>query len=80
MKIVDVDIALWDIMGKALNQPIYNLVGGAFRTRVQCYATGLYRKKRQDPTAALVAEARAFVANEIVKWRQAVKVSGAKAN
>jgi D-galactarolactone cycloisomerase len=56
-----VDIALWDIMGKTLNQPICNLLGGAFRTRVQCYATGLYRKNREDPTAALVAEARGYV-------------------
>ena len=56
-----IDIALWDIMGKALNQPIYNLLGGAFRTRVQAYATGLFRRNRPDPTAALVAEARGYV-------------------
>ena len=28
-------------MGKALEQPIHQLLGGAFRTRVQAYATGL---------------------------------------
>jgi galactonate dehydratase len=47
-----VDIALWDIMGKALKQPIYQLLGGAFRTRVQAYATGLFRRERADRTAA----------------------------
>jgi len=55
-----IDIALWDIMGKALNQPICNLLGGAFRTRVQAYATGLFRRNVPDHTAALVAEARGY--------------------
>jgi galactonate dehydratase len=32
-----VDIALWDIKGKALNQPVYNLIGGLTRDRVVCY-------------------------------------------
>ena len=41
-----VDIALWDVMGKALKQPIHQLLGGAFRTRVQAYATGLFRRER----------------------------------
>ncbi len=56
-----VDIALWDIMGKALKQPIHQLLGGAFRTRVQAYATGLFRRERADRTAALVEEARGYV-------------------
>ena len=56
-----IDIALWDIMGKALDQPIHSLLGGAFRDRVQAYATGLFRREREDPTAALVAEARGYV-------------------
>jgi len=32
-----VDIALWDIAGKALGQPIHKLLGGAFRDRVLLY-------------------------------------------
>ena len=39
-----VDIALWDIVGKALDQPIYRLLGGAFRNRIPAYATGLFKK------------------------------------
>jgi galactonate dehydratase len=32
-----IDIALWDIKGKALKQPIYNLIGGLTRNKVVCY-------------------------------------------
>lgn len=36
------DIALWDIIGQACGKPIHKLIGGAFRTEVQAYATGGY--------------------------------------
>jgi L-alanine-DL-glutamate epimerase-like enolase superfamily enzyme len=32
-----VDIALWDLMGKALNVPVYQLLGGRVRDKVVCY-------------------------------------------
>lgn len=32
-----IDIALWDILGKALNVPIYQLLGGKVRDKVPCY-------------------------------------------
>ena len=38
-----VDIALWDIKGKAFDVPIHRLMGGPMRTKVQAYATGTYR-------------------------------------
>ena len=31
------DIALWDIRGKALGVPVYDLLGGLSRDRVVCY-------------------------------------------
>ena len=33
-----IEIALWDLVGRALNTPIYNLFGGRFRDRVRVYA------------------------------------------
>jgi len=32
-----IDIALWDILGKALNVPVYQLLGGKVRDKVVCY-------------------------------------------
>jgi len=37
-----IDIALWDIRGKALGQSVSTLLGGRFREKVEVYATGLY--------------------------------------
>src|SRR5215213_8305886 len=34
-----IDIALWDLKGKALGQPIYKLLGGAWRTELPFYAS-----------------------------------------
>lgn len=37
-----VDIALWDILGKAHGVPLYQLLGGKCRDKVPVYATALY--------------------------------------
>ena len=34
------EIAMWDIVGKALDQPVYNLLGGPVRPRIRLYANG----------------------------------------
>jgi len=44
------DIALWDIFGQAVGQPIYQLLGGASRERVRTYNTCAgYRYVRAAP-------------------------------
>ena len=56
-----IDIALWDLIGKATNQPIHKLIGGAFRTQLQAYATGLYFKDMNKLNEEAVAEAKGYV-------------------
>lgn len=41
MAISAIDNALWDLRGKALGLPLYRLLGGPTRTRVDCYASML---------------------------------------
>jgi len=57
-----IDIALWDIKGKHFDVPACQLMGGAQRTEVQAYATGLYRRKSGNPLEYLAEEAAGYVA------------------
>jgi len=52
------DIALWDLKGKFLNQPIYKLLGGAWRTRLPFYASIGGNGKRSVDEVLHVVEAR----------------------
>ncbi len=53
-----VDIAIWDILGKATRQPVYNLLGGKTRDRIRVYASRLYAHEDLD---LLASQAQAFV-------------------
>ena len=37
-----IDLALWDIKGKALGLPVWKLLGGGFHDRIRCYASSLF--------------------------------------
>ncbi len=53
-----IDMALWDIRGKAANMPLYQMLGGS-RKRIPAYAGGI-SMGFQEP-ASLVDEAREYV-------------------
>ena len=41
-----VEMACWDIVGKALGQPVWRLLGGKVRDRIKAYANGWYTVER----------------------------------
>ena len=41
-----IEIACWDILGKAVGSPVHELLGGRLRDRVRAYANGWYRTER----------------------------------
>jgi len=45
-----IDIALWDLAGKILHQPIYNLMGGKFRDKIRVYASLIFNM--DDPESS----------------------------
>lgn len=48
-----VDLALWDLKGKLLGQPVHNLVGGAFHDKVMVYGSfGIGNDDRMSPADA----------------------------
>ena len=52
-----VDIALWDILGKAARQPVFRLLGGRTKNRIPVYASRLY----SQPLDELAGEARRYL-------------------
>ncbi len=63
--IAAIDIALWDIKGKALNVPVYELLGGLCRDKVVCYP-----HIQQPSIEGLVENAQKHVAEgwKFVRW------------
>jgi L-alanine-DL-glutamate epimerase-like enolase superfamily enzyme len=50
------DLALWDIKGKALGVPVHELIGGLTRQYVECYSTAFPRKGSLKETARACIE------------------------
>ncbi|WP_440877341.1 mandelate racemase/muconate lactonizing enzyme family protein [Thalassotalea sp. PLHSN55] len=57
-----IDMALWDLKGKALNLSVSDLMGGKQREQVPCYATGMYFRDAPEEILLpeLVAEAKGY--------------------
>ena len=51
-----IDMALWDLLGKSLGQPVWRLLGGRRHTRMPAYASGGWA-----PVSGIVAELQRFV-------------------
>jgi len=52
-----IEVACWDILGKSLGVPIYQLLGGRVRDSVLAYANGWYRTERSPEHFVQAAEA-----------------------
>ncbi|MEO0496042.1 MAG: L-rhamnonate dehydratase [Pseudomonadota bacterium] len=51
-----VDLALWDAKGKLLDQPVFKLLGGRTKPKIETYASRLY----SQPLDSLFKEAKAY--------------------
>jgi D-galactarolactone cycloisomerase len=60
-----IDIALWDLLGKATRQPVGRLLGGRYRDRVRPYASLLMREPEQMADELLRVKAQGFRAFKI---------------
>ena len=72
-----IDIALWDIKGKALGVPVHVLLGGALRDRIRVYGHASTPERARElvaegytafkcsPSAQVLADLRAAVGNSI---------------
>jgi galactonate dehydratase len=66
-----IEMAMWDIVGKALNQPVYNLLGGPCRTSLRAYThMGLAQNDDRPAPVQFAEQARELVAEgwTAIKW------------
>ena len=56
-----IDLALWDLIGKAVGHPLHRLLGGPKFERVPCYASGGYYWKDTDPVQYVYDECRRYI-------------------
>ena len=54
--VASVEAACWDIVGKCVGQPVYNLWGGRVRDKIRLYANGWYQTERTPETFAQKAQ------------------------
>src|SRR5258708_34134954 len=62
-----IEVACWDILGKSLDVPIYQLLGGKVRESVLGYANGWYRRERTPETFLALAQSGAAMGFHALK-------------
>ena len=60
-----IDIAMWDLLGKATGQPVGRLLGGRYRERVRPYASLLMREPEEMEDVLLPVKEQGFRAFKI---------------
>ena len=71
--IAGIDLALWDILGKFAGAPVYQLLGGAYRTRIPTYATFSGTYVGRDSASDVVAEAKRMVGSGFTVLKLALR-------
>lgn len=81
-----VEIAMWDIIGKACGQPVYRLLGGYYHERIPAYANGWYggaHTPREYAERAREAVGRGYCALKFdpfgVAWKDMTRVETGEA-
>jgi L-alanine-DL-glutamate epimerase-like enolase superfamily enzyme len=69
-----IDIALWDIVGKAAGRPIYDLLGGRYRDELKVYASSNRRDMTPEEEAERAASFKdegysAYKIHSFVRWQ-----------
>ena len=63
-----VEMAMWDIVGKYFNTPVYNLFGGKLRDRVKMYANGWFSGSKTPENFAKKAKETVALGVKALKW------------
>ncbi len=63
-----VEMALWDIKGKSLGVPVYQLLGGKVRDKAPCYANGWFAGARTPQKFAQKAKETIQLGFQALKW------------
>ena len=61
-------IAIWDLVGRALKQPVCRLLGGVMSPEVPAYATGLYYTKGDQATLLKASKGKLLINMIIPLW------------
>ncbi len=65
-----VEMAMWDILGKSLNVPVWQLLGGAVRDRIRMYTRANGSSPQELASSAMAAVARGFTALKFCPFEQ----------